>query len=143
MEVRRGTVPIRFYLLSEGRNVGTVLAGPDGVLSVRFTGFPSSALAERAGWLARSARIPADLARLGAGNGTRLLARQEDLARIEPAGERDTWSVTMAVAPVGTSDVFVLASVRRMWESIRRAGVGRQMVQRSFPVQARAEGGAP
>jgi hypothetical protein len=140
MEVRRGIDPIRFYLLSEGRNVGTVLAGPDGVLSVRFTGFPSSALAERAGWLARSARIPADLARLGAGKGTR---RQEDLARIEPAGERDTWSVTMAVAPVGTSDVFVLASVRRMWESIRRAGVGRQMVQGSSPVQARAEGGAP
>jgi hypothetical protein len=143
MEVRRGIDPIRFHLLSEGRNVGTVLAGPDGVLTARFTGFPSSALAERAGWLARSARVSADLARLGAGDGTRLLARNEDIARIEPAGERDTWLITMAVAPVGTPDVFVLASVRRMWESIRRAGVGRQMVQWSTPVRADAAGAAP
>jgi hypothetical protein len=143
MEVRRGTGPIRFHLLSEGRDVGTVLAGPDGILTARFTGFPSSALAERAGWLARSARISAELARPRAGNGTRLLARNEDIARIEPGGEHNTWSVTMAVAPVGTPDVFVLASARRMWESIRRAGVGRQMVQWSAPVRPAAVGGAP
>jgi hypothetical protein len=129
MEVRRGIEPIRFHLLSEGRNVGTVLAGPDGILSARFAGFPSSALAERAGWLARSARTAAEVARSRAAEGTWFLERNEDIARLEPDDEQGAWSLTMAVAPVGTPDVFVLASVRRMWESIRRAGLGRRMVQ--------------
>ncbi|HET9604627.1 MAG TPA: hypothetical protein VFO96_10070 [Gemmatimonadales bacterium] len=141
MEVRRGIDPIRFHLLSEGRHVGTVLTGPDGVLTARFTGFPSSAVAERAGWLARSARTSAELGGARTGDGSWLLPRNEDIALIDTGEEGSTWSITMAVAPVGTPDVFVLAAVRRMWESIRRAGVGRQMVQWSAPLQAAIAGG--
>ncbi|HET8633033.1 MAG TPA: hypothetical protein VFL88_02735 [Gemmatimonadales bacterium] len=141
MEVRRGIDPIRFHLLSEGRPVGTLLAGPDGILTAQFIGFPTSALAERAGWLVRSARTSAELARARAGDGTRFLARDEDIARLEYDAERGTWSVAMPVAPVSTPDVFTLASVRRMWEAIRRAGLGRQMAQWAMPGSAAVAGG--
>lgn len=140
MEVRRGVDPIRYQLLSEGRPVGTVVAEPGGVLTAQFTGFPTSILAERAGWLARSARTSAELAHARSGNGTRLLARGDDLARIE-CSDTGTWSVALAVAPVGTPDVFSLASVRRMWEAIRRAGLGRQMVQWAGSARAESAGG--
>lgn len=142
MEIRRGSDPIRYHLLSEGRPVGTVFSGPDGILTVRFTGFPTSALAERAGWLVRSARTSAELSRARAGDGTRFLARDEDIARLEYDVENGTWSVEMAVAPVRTPDVFTLASVRRMWEAIRRAGLGRQMVQWSAPAEVAMAGAA-
>ena len=141
MQVRRGIDPIRFHLLSEGRSVGTVSAGPDGILTVQFIGVPTSALAERAGWLARNARTSAELARTRAGDGTRFLARDEDIARIEFDVESGTWSVAMAVAPVRAPDVFALASVRRMWEAVRRAGLRRQMAQWTAPARELVAGG--
>lgn len=140
MEVRRGIHPIRFHLLSEGRSVGSVAATPDGILTARFTGFPTSAVAERAGWLARAARTSEERDHSRADRGTWLLARRDDIARIEQGD--GVWSVEMAVAPVATPDVFTLASVRRMWEAIRRAGLGRQMVQWAAPTGAQLAGGA-
>jgi hypothetical protein len=142
MEVRRGIDPIRYQLLSEGRPVGTVSAAPDGILTVRFVGFPTSALAERAGWLVRNARTSAELARARRDDGTRFLARDEDIARLDYDVETGTWSVAMAVAPVRTPDVCTLASVRRMWEAVRRAGLGRQMVQWAEPAHVAVAGGA-
>lgn len=141
MEVRRGIDPIRYHLLSEGRPVGTVISGPDGILRVRFTGFPDSALAERAGWLVRNARTSAELGRARLSDGTRFLARDEDIARLEYDVEGGGWSVEMAVAPVRTPEVFALASVRRMWEAIRRGGLIRQMVQWTAPAEAAVAGG--
>lgn len=129
MEVRRGIDPIRFYLVSEGRDVGAISATVNGLLVARFHGFPTAALAERAGWLARHARQSDAASRRANPAGTFLLSRSDDVARVEPDPERGTWSLAMTLAAVGTPDVFTLARARRMWEAIRRAGLGRQMVQ--------------
>jgi hypothetical protein len=129
MEVRRGIDPVRFELVSEGRPVGEIRRTEGDLFVVRFSGFLTSALAERAGWLARSARQSDEFARRANPGGTILLTRTDDLARIEPAPEGSGWSVELALIDSATSDVFVLARARRMWEAIRRSGLPRQMMQ--------------
>jgi hypothetical protein len=129
MEVRRGVDPVRFELVSEGRPVGEIRRTESDLLVVRFSGFLTSALAERAGWLARSARQSDEFARRANPGGTTLLSRTDDLARIEPVPEGNAWSVELALIDSATSDVFVLGRARRMWEAIRRSGLPRQMLQ--------------
>lgn len=129
MEVRRGIDPVHFELVSEGRVVGEIRRAEDASFVVRFSGFLTSALAERAGWLARSARQSDEFARRANPGGTILLTRTDDLARIEPAPEGSGWSVELALIDSATSDVFLLGRARRMWEAIRRSGLPRQMVQ--------------
>lgn len=136
MEVQRGIEPIRFHLVSESRRVGEIAASTNGLLVARFHGFPTPALAERAGWLARHARQSDGASRRANPGGTFLLARADDVARLEADPDSGTWSVAMSLAATGTPDVFVLARARRMWEAIRRAGLARQMVQwKSLPQQ--------
>lgn len=128
MEVRRGVDPIRYQLMSEGEQIGTITATSGRLLEARFTGFPTTELAERAGWLARSARQSDAAGRRANPGGTFVLARSDDAARVEPDQERGSWSVVLTLAAEGTPDVFVLSRARRMWESIRRAGLGRTLV---------------
>jgi hypothetical protein len=90
-------------------------AGPAN--EVRPSAF-SPSVAEDSAWAAQLA-VPG-------GRTIHLCAGYVEVAQLHPgtADANETWSIRVPVGSQDTPEVFLLAAARRMWEAVRRAGLG-------------------
>jgi hypothetical protein len=91
-------------------------AGP--VNEVRPSKF-STSVAEDSAWAAQLGAVPG-------GRTIHLCAGDVEVAQLHPApaDANETWSIRVPVGGQDTPEVFLLAAARRMWEAVRRAGLG-------------------
>ena len=70
----------------------------------------------------------------GVGGALRLCLGEEEIGRLTAAPPRfdvgaPLWSIAVPMGPADTPAVFAMAAARRMWDSVRRTGLWRQMAQ--------------